>query len=221
MPVDEDRPDVEVAERTRHPLCELLCRERDEATTHRALARAASLDTIGERFERARVLPCRDADRHLLESAHVERVSARELCPRVERHFAPLTVDDARALDPDAATTECELAPRRPSAHRHARRIVLVALAAELRALGLKHRGHRLQPELVHEGEEVAPHERRERDQQLRPDRGLVRGRFLGSLLHGGSFRVQTPRFPRGRVEPPPSSFSNQRDEAALMTSPW
>src|SRR5690606_10503785 len=27
---------------------------------------------------------------------------------------------------------------------------------------------------------------------------------FLGTLRHGGSFLDRTPRFPRGRVEPPP-----------------
>src|SRR5579871_6845588 len=79
--VDEHRPDVEFAQRPRRPLRELLRGERDVATAHGALARAACLDTLGERLERAAVLPGGDTDGHLLERAMIQRIGLRELAP--------------------------------------------------------------------------------------------------------------------------------------------
>ena len=64
--VDEHSPEIELAERSRLPLVELRLRERDEAPTYSALARSARFDVLGENVERARVLPRRDPDRHLL-----------------------------------------------------------------------------------------------------------------------------------------------------------
>ena len=68
----------------------------------------------------------------------------------------------------------------------------------ELRALGFEHRSERLQSELVHQGQKIATDQRGERDQQLRPDRALVSGRFLGTLRHGGSFLGKHPEISSG-----------------------
>src|SRR5205085_12621552 len=116
--VDEDGPEIEVAERSLHPLDELLARQRDEAATHRALARAARLHAIGQRLERAGVLPRGDADRHLLERASVQRVGARKLGPRVERDFITLAIDNASPAERDTTTAERELSARRACARR-------------------------------------------------------------------------------------------------------
>ena len=37
-----------------------------------------------------------------------------------------------------------------------------------------------------------------------------------GTNLHGGSFLGKHPEIPSGQVEPPPSSFSSQRDAASI-----
>src|SRR5690606_31886147 len=137
-------------------------------------------------------------DRHLLERAGIERVGARELGPGVERHLVSVAVGDARATKRNATSAEGEFPAGRARARRSARGIVLVALPAKLRALGFEHRGDGLHTELVDEGEEATPDERREWDEQLGPQRRLVLSRFLGRLLHGGSFRVKHPEVPSG-----------------------
>ena len=214
--VDKHGPDVEGAERPRHPLRELLRREGDESTTDRALARAARLDPRARRLDRACVLPRGNADRHLLERAEVKRVAARELGPRVERHLVSGSIDDARTTERGAAAAEGELAARRPGPRRLPRAVVLVSLPAQPRALGFEHRGDGLHPELVHEREKVAAHQRSQWHQQLRPQRGLFPSDSLEGFFMAVPFWESTPRCPRGRVEPPPSNFSSYRDDAAV-----
>lgn len=98
----------------------------------------------------------------------------------------------------DATSSKSEFASRRSAPRCSSRGIVLVAFAAELRPFGFEHRAHGLQSELVHQGKQVAADERGERNQQLRPDRRLVSRRFLGRLLHGGSFLGKHPEIPSG-----------------------
>src|SRR5690606_28473348 len=90
-----------------------------------------------------------------------------------------------------------ELTARRTSTCCSARRVVLVPLATELRALRLEHRADGLEPELVNEGEKIAADQGGEREQQLRQQRRLVPRRFLGRLLHGGS-PWKHPEIPSG-----------------------
>ena len=153
--VDEDRPDVELTERTRHPLRELLRRDGNEATTDRALAHATRLDVFWHRVERASVLAGCDADGHLLESAHVERVAARKLRPGLERHFLAVAIGDAGPTHTDATTPQRKLPSSRTRARRRTRPVMPVSRSAQLRALGFEHRGERLQAELVDKRKKV------------------------------------------------------------------
>jgi hypothetical protein len=121
----------------------------------------------------------RDANRHLLQNARVERVGPRELGPRFERHLVPLAVGHARASHADPTAPERQLTPRRTSPGRRPRRVVLVALTAELRALGLEHRRDRLHGELVHQGEKIAADHGREGQQHLVNNDAWLRGASL------------------------------------------
>src|SRR5216684_6927054 len=70
--INQQRHEVEGIECRRSPGGELRLGLRDEPTAHRALARTPRADIGARGFEAAAVLPCRDADEHLLDHATVQ-----------------------------------------------------------------------------------------------------------------------------------------------------
>ena len=82
-------------------------------------------------------------------------------------------------------------------------------------AHGLQHRDDRLQPQLVHQGEQVASGPARPGISSCVQIEAWFGDGSLALFFMAVPFWESTPRFPRGRVEPPPSSFSSQRDDAS------
>ena len=68
-----------------HHLGQLLAGGDDEATAHRAIARASRRNVRGRRFDRPRVVSRRYAEHHLFDGSWRQRIRDREAFPRWQR----------------------------------------------------------------------------------------------------------------------------------------
>jgi hypothetical protein len=92
------------------PLDHLFVGGGDEPATDRAAARAANGEILGRGFERARVVPRRHADEHLLDRTLVQRILGAERGPRRQLNLAAIDRAYARATDLNPSPAHHQLA---------------------------------------------------------------------------------------------------------------
>ncbi len=139
--VDDERANRKRAQVTAHHLGQRLRRRAHEAAADGALARATRLDARRRRLQRPLVVARRDAEHHLLHRPRRERIGIGEVLPRRQLHLTSVAAAHPRTPHPDATTAEGQLALGVASARGLASAVVLVAGAAQPRAVLLQHRG--------------------------------------------------------------------------------
>jgi hypothetical protein len=142
--VNQQRHEIEGIECGRSPGGELRLGLRDEPTAHRALARTPRPDIRARGFEAAAVLPCRDAEEHLLDHATIQWVGFGERLKRRQRDLVAIR-PDAWPANLHLAAAEDDLATHRPRAPRRPLGLVLIPRAADGHPIRFEHRGEDLQ----------------------------------------------------------------------------
>ncbi len=139
--VDHERADRELAQLAAHHLRQCLRRRADEASTDRALARAARCYARRRRLQRTVVVARRDAEHHLLDRARRERIGIGEVLPRRQRYLTSVDATHPWTPHADATTAIGQLALSVPPARGLASAVVLVTATAQARAILFEHRG--------------------------------------------------------------------------------
>src|SRR5207247_4403731 len=108
------------------------------------LAGAPRADICARGFEAAAVVPCRDAEEHLLDHTTIQWVGVGERLKRRQRNLVPIR-PDAWPANLHLATAEDNLAAHPPRARRRPLGLVLIPRAADGGPIRFEHRGEDLQ----------------------------------------------------------------------------
>jgi hypothetical protein len=100
--VDQQRHQLEPAQIASHQFGESALATDHEPLADRALADAANLNLLGQRFQRTRVTSGRDSQHHLLESSFIERIVRTPPLPARQAQFVAIDTASARTPDLDS-----------------------------------------------------------------------------------------------------------------------